>query len=101
MILAVGRFELRLSPEAAPTDLAAFRAAVVRNSHERLREALDLYRSPFLAGFEDEWAMPIRADLARTHVQALLPSPFVTSGSSKLPVDEVGRTGERGGCEKD
>jgi len=40
-------------------------------AQERLRSALSLYRGEFLEGFEDDWILARRAQLADLHLQAL------------------------------
>lgn len=60
---------VRLLPRAIDSDLALFRGFL---STGDLEAAVAAYEGPFSPTLDDAWALEVRADLARAHLQALL-----------------------------
>lgn len=67
--------DVQLRPEAVPSDVGRFRAALEAGDR---RAAAELYAGPFLSGFFlggegefDRWAEGVREQLARAHQEAL------------------------------
>jgi predicted ATPase/DNA-binding SARP family transcriptional activator len=79
-VLTLDRRFAGLNPAAVSTDVAAFeellrrarRAAGSAERLARLAAAVERYRGPFLAGYEESWVLPEREWLAEAFFQALL-----------------------------
>jgi predicted ATPase len=92
-VLMLDRHFARLNPAAASTDVRAFEDALRRarctarpaERLARLTGAVDLYRGPFLAGYEETWILPERERLAEAFFQALLQLVSLLEEGGDLP----------------
>lgn len=72
--------DVRLRSEA-DIDVLSFRRLVAGKSVDEFRQALSLYRGPFLATFTDEWITPFRAEMSRALIKGLLDAADVLVAS--------------------
>ena len=69
--LLTSRRDVRLCPGFAECDVETFRAALAEGPEGQER-AIGLHAGSFMAGFDDDWLLPVRAELSHGYVRALL-----------------------------
>lgn len=100
-VLIADRRSIRLNPQVISTDVSAFEAAAraaaeIEGDAERasaLKQAVDLYRGPFLPGFYDDWAIMERERLEQVYIEVLnrLPGALAEAGDLGSAIDYAHR----------